>query len=102
MEIVVGPVGAVCVGVCSGDARDLLNYSSCDRVCLCHEGIYFSCDRVWHLPRVCPHVCSQVAGLSERPAARVADIRLLPRMCPPVLMQAAKLGERLAARLANM
>jgi len=41
------------------------------------------------LPRMRPHVHSQVAERRERLAARLADIRLLPRMRPHVPSQAA-------------
>ena len=52
------------------------------------------------LPRMRQHVPSQVPGLRERLAARLAGIRPLPRMRPQVHSQVAGRRERLAARLA--
>ena len=52
--------------------------------------------------RTAQHVASQVSRLSERLAARLADMRLLPRMCPDVPSQRADVRERLAARVADM
>ena len=49
-----------------------------------------------------PHMRMQVAGLRERLAARLTDMRLLPRMRAHVRSQATGLRERLAARLADM
>jgi hypothetical protein len=43
-------------------------------------------------------VFSQVAGPRKRLVARLADKRLLPRMCPHVRGQVAGLCERLATR----
>ena len=52
--------------------------------------------------RVLHHVHSQVAGLRERLAARLADMRLLPRMREHVPGQVDGLRKRLAARLADI
>jgi len=49
-----------------------------------------------------PHVFSQAAGLRERLAERVADMRLLIRMCPRVPSQVMCQRERLASCLADM
>jgi hypothetical protein len=54
------------------------------------------------LPRMHPHVPGQVAGRRTRLAARLADMRLFPRMHPHVLIQVFRPRERLATRLADM
>ena len=43
------------------------------------------------LPRMCPNVCSSLAGGFERLVTRLTDVRPLPRMCPHVNSQGLKL-----------
>ena len=57
---------------------------------------------MWLLPRVCPYVLSQVAGLGERLPTCLAHMRPLPCMGPRVRSQASGLRERLAAYLTNI
>jgi hypothetical protein len=54
------------------------------------------------LPRMRQQVLSQVAGLRERLAARLTDVRSLPRVGPHVLLQTTVRREGLFACLADM
>ena len=55
-----------------------------------------------HVARMRQHVPRQDAGLRERLATRLADMRPLPCMRQHVFRQAVGARERLAARLADM